>query len=260
MTTASTVLAQLSDPHVDVGRGDRESALALAAAVRGVLDLRRQPDAVLVSGDLVNRAAAPQYERVRELLAPLSMPVYVMAGNHDDRDALREYFALSDGSTGAAGTPFRYAVRFGGLRMIVCDSTIPGHEEGSFDDERRQWLQLELAADPDTPTIVTLHHPPLLTGMPAFDAIGLPDADRLALGRLLAESPQVVRVACGHIHRAIFDTVGGRGVVVCPSTHLQAPLEIGLTELRLTNEPPGFAVHASTETGLASYIQPIASR
>jgi 3',5'-cyclic-AMP phosphodiesterase len=257
VTTAATALAQLSDPHVDVGRGDTAAAKALAAAVRGVLDLRPRPDAVLVSGDLVNTAGARQYERVRELLAPLPMPVYVMAGNHDDRDALREYFALAGGSTGAVGRPFRYSLRVGGLRLIVCDSTIPGHEEGSFDAERREWLARELSADPETPTIVALHHPPLLTGMPAFDEIGLPESDRLALGGLLAESPQVVRVVCGHIHRAIFDTVGGRGVVVCPSTHLQSALEIGTTELRLTTEPPGFAVHASTDAGLASYIQPI---
>jgi Icc protein len=69
----------------------------------------------------------------------------------------------------------------------------------------------------------------------------------------------VVRVVCGHIHRAIFDTLGGRGLVVCPSTHLQAVLEVGATEIRLSNEPPAFAVHASTGAGLASYIQSIRS-
>jgi Icc protein len=223
-----------------------------------VLDLTPLPDAVLVSGDLVNVAGAREYERVRELLAPLSMPVYVMAGNHDDRDALREYFALSEGSTGAAGTPFRYSARVGELRLVVCDSTIPGHEEGIFDAERRVWLEAELAAGPATPTVVAMHHPPVLTGMPAFDEIGLPEVDRLALGELLTAHPQVVRVVAGHVHRAIFSTAGGCGVVVCPSTHLQAPLEIGTTELHLVDEPPGFALHSTVDGGLASYIQPIA--
>ncbi len=83
-----------------------------------------------------------------------------------------------------------------------------------------------------------MHHPPLLTGMPAFDEIGLPELDRLALGDLVAANPHVVRVVTGHVHRAIFGTAGGCGVVVCPSTYLQAPLEIGTHELNLVEEPP----------------------
>jgi hypothetical protein len=67
-----------------------------------------------------------------------------------------------------------------------------------------------------------------------------------------------VRVVTGHVHRAIFGTAGGCGVVVCPSTYLQAPLEIGTTELKLVEEPPAFAVHSTVDGGLASYIQPIA--
>jgi 3',5'-cyclic-AMP phosphodiesterase len=231
--------------------------VALAAAVRSVLDLNPAPTAVLVSGDLVVHAGAREYERVRELLAPLPMPVYVLAGNHDDRDALREYFALANGSTGGVGEPFRYTARVGELRLIVCDSTMPGHEEGLMDVERRVWLEGELATEPAIPTIVAMHHPPLLTGMPAFDAIGLPEVERLAIGDLVDAHPQVMRVVAGHVHRAIFGTVGRCGVVVCPSTHLQAPLEIGTTELSLVHERPAFALHSAVDGGVASHIQPI---
>ena len=213
---------------------------------------------MLVSGDLVNDPGARQYERVRELLAPLPMPVYVIAGNHDDRDALREYFALADDSTGAAGEPFQYSTRVGELRLTVCDSTIPGREEGRFDAARRHWLATELASEPATRTVVAVHHPPLLTSFPAFDEIGLPDEDRIAFGDLLATNAQVAKVVTGHVHRAIFDVVGGCGVVVCPSTYLQAPLEIGMTEIHLAPDPPAFAVHATVETGVVSHIQPIA--
>ena len=88
------ILAQLSDPHVLVGPGGRGSAASLAAGVAAVLALRPRPDAVLVSGDLADTASAAEYERVRELLAPLPMPVHVLPGNHDDRDALRAHFPL----------------------------------------------------------------------------------------------------------------------------------------------------------------------
>ncbi len=226
--------------------------------MRAAASLSPAPDAAIVTGDLVVDPGAREYERVRELLAPLAMPVYVIAGNHDDRDALREYFALPDGPTGAAGTPFRYSAQLGGLRLVVCDTTIPGQEGGSFGAERRAWLAAELAAAPQQPTLIAMHHPPLLTSFPAFDEIGIPDADRIAFGDLLATNPQVLRVICGHVHRAFFGTLAGCGVVVCPSTWLQAPLEIGMSEIALLREPPAFAVHAQVDGGVVSHIEPIA--
>ena len=80
------ILAQLSDPHMRLGEGAAEARESLAAGVDAVLALRPHPDAVLVSGDLADTAAAEEYQIVRALLAPLPMPVHVLGGNHDDRD------------------------------------------------------------------------------------------------------------------------------------------------------------------------------
>ena len=40
-------------------------------------------------------------------------------------------------------------------------------------------------------------------------------------------------------------------VAVCPSTWLQSPLEIGMTEINLEPEPAAFMVHATTEAGVS---------
>jgi 3',5'-cyclic AMP phosphodiesterase CpdA len=229
----------------------------LTAAVEAVQALDPGPETVIVTGDLVTDPSAATYGRVRELLAPLTQPVFVIAGNHDDRDALREFFALDDRDTGGVGAPFQYSVELGELRLVVCDSTIPGREEGSFDRDRLAWLATELAAAPDAPTVVAVHHPPVNTSFPAFEEIGLPPADRAGIAELLAANPQVRRVICGHIHRAFFEVLGGCGVAVCPSTWLQSPLEIGMTEIHLLSEPPAFMVHASTDDGVVSHVQPI---
>ena len=42
-----------------------------------------------------------------------------------------------------------------------------------------------LAADRETPTLVAMHHPPLLSGIRGMDAIGLDDATRAELGAIL---------------------------------------------------------------------------
>jgi 3',5'-cyclic-AMP phosphodiesterase len=228
------ILAQLSDPHIRMPPEDEGSGAALEAAVRSVLALDPLPDAVIVTGDLADGAAPTEYERLRELLGPLPMPVHVLPGNHDD---------------GVAGD---YAVGVGDLRLIACDTTIPGRDEGEL---HLDWLEACLAKDRETPTIVAMHHPPILTGIGGLDVIGL--TNREALSGLLERSPQVRRVIAGHVHRGAFGVVGGCGVVACPSTNLQAKLEIGSDGFTTVREPPAFAVHALLDGELVSHLQSV---
>lgn len=255
VTSAPTILAHLSDPHVRAGPGDGGASAALAAAVAAVLGLEPEPDAVIVTGDIADTAAAGEYDRAQELLAPLPMPVHVLPGNHDDRDALRERFGPA--GAGGPGGPLRYAVACGRFRLVLCDSTVPGEDGGQADADSCAWLERRLDEEPETPTIVAMHHPPLLTGVPDLDAIGVPEADRAALASILGRAPQVRLVVGGHVHRAVFSTLGGCGVVACPSTHLLARLEIGKGMLELVPEAPAFAVHVALGDELVSHVQPV---
>lgn len=251
---APLILAQISDPHLRIGPGDRGSAEALAAAVRAIAELDPAPAAVLVSGDLTDHATGAEYERVAELLEPLAMPVHVLPGNHDDPDGLRTHL----GAPGRSGEPLQYAQRIGPLRVIACDTTRPGRIDGALGEERLGWLEAQLAEEPDTPTVVAMHHPPILTGVGALDLVGLAAADRAALGELVARSPQVRRLVAGHIHRAATGAVGGCPAFVCPSSYLQLSLDLGpSSQIALVREPPGFALHVATGDGLTSHVQPI---
>ena len=116
------------------------------------------------------------------------------------------------------------------------------------------WLEAELEATRGRPVVVAMHHPPLLTGMPVLDEIGLPAEDRAALGELLARSPHVRRVVAGHVHRTAFAVLGGCGVVTAPSTNLQARLEIGARAFDFRPEPPGFLVHVELGGELVSHL------
>lgn len=204
--------------------------------MRALAALRPVPDAVLVSGDLADTAAEAEYARARELLAPLEMPVYVLPGNHDDPRAL----------------PAPGAYDVAGVRLVVCDSSIPGRDEGRLDVE---WLEAQLG---EGPAVVAMHHPPFDIGMPALDAIALGGADRAALAELLARSPQVLRVICGHTHRAAFSTIGGCPAMTCPGIHLTAKLEIGAPGFETVREPPAFALHVRVGDEVVSHIQPVA--
>jgi 3',5'-cyclic AMP phosphodiesterase CpdA len=101
-----------------------------------------------------------------------------------------------------------------------------------------------------------MHHPPVLIGLPWVDAIGLPAADRAALAELLSASPHVRAVVAGHVHRTVVATLAGCPVLTCPSTNVQARLELGATEPSLVNEPPAILVHALVDGELVTHVQP----
>jgi Icc protein len=247
------LLVQLSDPHVGADWGGGDPVAMLAAAVASVRALEPRPDAVLISGDLADHAVDAEYEQVLELVAPLEAPLHVLPGNHDDRLALRRHF----GVPGADGQPLQYAADLGPLRLVVLDSQRAGEDRGELDADRLAWLGETLAAAPGVPTLLALHHPPLATGIPGFDKVGLPPADRRALGKVVEAHPQVRRIVAGHMHRTISAELGGRSVLVAPSTYVQARLEFGVEEVQLSAEPSGFAVHTLLDGELVSHVQPV---
>src|SRR5260370_35251710 len=102
------LVAQISDPHIlapgklfhapekagPPGAGPNWGRLdAAACLVRAVVELNAlapRPDVAVVTGDLVDHGSAAEYEHLRALLAPLAMPVFVIPGNHDTREGMRE--------------------------------------------------------------------------------------------------------------------------------------------------------------------------
>jgi len=251
--TGPFLLVQLSDPHIGATWAGGDPVAGLRAAVESVRRLPDRPDAILMSGDLADNAADGEYELVRELLAKIGVPVFVLAGNHDDRDRLRGHFDLP----GAPGAPVQYAADLGPLRLLALDSTRPGEARGELDSARLGWLDAELAGAPDRPTVVALHHPPVSTGIAAWDEIGLPVDDRRALAEVVQRHRQVLRIVAGHVHRAMTGNLAGRAVLTVPSTYVQGRLSFNSGELETVHEPPGFGVHALRDGELASHVQAV---
>jgi Icc protein len=241
------LLGQLTDLHIRVGPDDVEGARRVTATVAAAAAFAPALTAVVITGDIAENGTEQEYERARELLAPLTMPIHVIAGNHDDADALAAAF----------GTETRWAARVGALRVVGFDTTVPGTDGGALDGDRLEWVADRLAEDP-APTILAMHHPPVDTGILAMDEIGLPAADRTALGEVLAKSPHVLRVISGHVHRTAMAVLGGCPVVLCPSAERQ--LELDLTrgdDVEFTVGPPGFMVHVARDGDIVSHVQPV---
>lgn len=254
------ILVQISDPHIrrpgKLAYQKVDTAAALSRVIQCIEQLPQPADAVVVTGDLVDFGLAEEYAHLRTLLAPLSAPVFLLAGNHDKRDVLRG--AFSDHHYLPATGRLCYAVDVGPLRLVALDSTVPGHSHGSLDAAQLDWLDTELALAPERPTVVALHHPPFTTLIGHMDQVGLREGIA-GLEDIVRRHPQVERVISGHLHRAIDRRFGGSIASTCPGTSHQVCLDLAPNALsRFVMEPPAFRVHAWTEpSGLVSHLMPV---
>jgi 3',5'-cyclic AMP phosphodiesterase CpdA len=242
----TSFLVQLSDLHIrEPGRlayGRINTAPYLQRAVQSILRLKQQPDAVVITGDLTDFGRAAEYSHLEELLAPLPMPVYLLPGNHDDRDQLRRSFPGHSylGSDGFV----QYSVRVGGLRLLTLDTCVPGHSHGSLCQSRLAWLKTQLDQYRDEPVVVAMHHPPFQTLIGHMDEIGLLQGAQ-ELEALIAQYSNVERVICGHLHRAIDVRFGGSIASTAPAPAHQVCLDMAPdAPSAWTLEPPGFRIHA----------------
>jgi 3',5'-cyclic AMP phosphodiesterase CpdA len=238
------IVAQLSDPHVvapgQVLYGRVDTPACLARAVAEVNSLDPLPDVTVITGDLVGHETREEYDHLRQLLAPLRMPVFVIPGNHDSRDLLRATFG-ADGYLPEGGF-LQYTVEDYPVRLVALDTHIPGEGGGELCSERLAWLDRTLAASPERPTLLLMHHPPFLTRIRRMDQAGLRNSE--AFATVVRRHPQIERILCGHLHRPIDRRFAGTVAGTAPSTAHQMVLNLGeQVSLRYKLEPAGYQLH-----------------
>ncbi len=253
-TTAASrsLLVQLSDLHIGANEHGFDPVPHLEAVVEAVRALPNRPDAALVSGDLTDDGAEAGYGLARELLGRLEAPLHVLAGNHDDRGRLRAAFDLP----GQGDEPICYSVDVGELRLVVFDSNVPGQDPGRYDAKQLRWLDAELGAEPEWPTLLALHHPPLATGIQEWDEINLEPGQRPLLAEVVVRHPQLRAIVGGHLHRIAASTLSGVPVLAAPSTFLQARPDFETEDVEFV-PVPGFALHALRDGELASQVESV---
>src|SRR5215212_739016 len=138
------------------------------------------------------------------------------------RGPLRQAFG-GDGYFPTAGF-LQYAIEEYPLRLIALDTLVEGKGGGELCHERLSWLDRTLAAQRSRPTVVLMHHPPFPTGIAYMDNHGLENAAGLA--EIVARHPQVERILCGHLHRAIDRRFAGTVAGTAPSTAHQVRLNL----------------------------------
>ena len=239
------LLAQVTDLHIKAqGRLSYrvvDTAGSLARCVEHILALPQRPDAAILTGDLTDFGRPEEYAQLARLVEPLAMPVYLMPGNHDERDGLRAAFP-AHGYLRQRDDTIDYVVDDWPLRLVALDTVIPMKSGGVLRGHQLQWLDAVLSAAPSKPTLVALHHPPFSTGIGHMDDIGLANPEELEA--VVRRHPQVELVISGHLHRPIQKRFGGTIASTCPAPAHQVALDLDPSAAsRFVMEPPGFQLH-----------------
>jgi len=156
---------------------------------------------LVVKGDLTQRAQTPELDAALELLTGLGIPVVVAPGNHEVKRRGSDWAgAVRAAGLVAVGTTEPEVVELPSLRVVVGDTTIRHHHQGTLGHGRADAF-VAAAGESDRPVFMCLHHqlephrhhncwPPGIGGPEA-----VPFLDRLG------EAAPHTWVTTGHTHR-----------------------------------------------------------
>lgn len=254
------LIAQLSDLHIRpqgvLYQGLVDSNTMCEQAIEQLDALRPCPDVVIITGDIVDEGLPAEYEMAQALLAKIKQPLLLIPGNHDDHALFRSAFAQTQRAAGDWPLHFVEST-LGPVRIIGLDITVPGEHHGDMSEAAQQWLEAVLAQEPERPTLIMLHQPPFLSGIPYIDTYACRNAQRLV--QAVERYPSVERIVCGHIHRAMQLRFAGSLLCTAPSTTTAIALGLDAHALEASYvEPPAMLLHHwKPDTGLITHWVPI---
>ena len=90
------IIAQISDTHVALNTRDADRRIRdFEVTIADINALDPAPDVIVHTGDIVHNGRQDEYAEAVAVLAKARAPVYVLAGNKDNRANLRNAFSTT---------------------------------------------------------------------------------------------------------------------------------------------------------------------
>lgn len=242
------VIAQLTDLHIGPASDPicAQNADRLDICLNRISQMRRQPDLILLTGDLTEHGDDESFRYVLNRVKQIKIPVRVALGNHDVKlksaaSIRHEYFLSQDWTSDEDSQ--------NSLRVILADTCETGVHGGVFSEERAFDLAMILSAKTDTPTLLAIHHPPCPIGIDWMDPLmAEPWANRLK--EVIQGAPQIIGIICGHVHVSAHTEFAGVRLGVAPAVAPQSHVELATIDANtpdgrplIVNSQPAFALH-----------------
>ena len=188
------------------------------------------------TGDLVDRGDRESYELLHEILAGLSLPYYLMLGNHDRRPAFFETFGQF--TPDPAGF-MQYAVDTAAGVLVFTDTLENDTHAGVYCERRQSWLADVLQSHRGKPIYLFIHHPPFDINLPGLDSMKLAEAEELYS---ILRSHDVRHMFFDHVHRALSGNWRGIPFSSVPCTVHQVATDFDLIKpMPYCLAPPAYA-------------------
>lgn len=221
MTSAQTQkrtsfkVIQITDTHIlDDGMQPRsfedfDTSESLKKVVAKVIADENDADFVLLTGDLVHEPAKNAYQKLADLLSPLTIPIMCLPGNHDD-PTMMEYIMGENGFD--TGKLFE----MGSWLIILLNSWLENEHSGEMTETELDFLRETLESNTEKHCLVALHHHPVSVNSPWMDTMILNNADDFLK---ITDSFENIRVIIwGHIHQKFEAKRGETLLFGSPST------------------------------------------
>lgn len=197
-------IIHLSDPHFGT------EPECLPAVLLGCIETLGA-DAIVLSGDLTQRATPRQFRAARRFIASLPAPVLVIPGNHDVPLWNLPLRAIDPWRRWRLhlGLPLEGHLELPGVSIIGLNSANPKvWKDGRVTGAQISRIERQIAASGPRRVIVALHHPPQ---PPSGEPPSLARADEL-VG--VCRASGVEMILSGHLHFShVAPVVGASGIL-----------------------------------------------
>ena len=243
-------IVQLSDCHLLSDPDQLFKGVNPADHVQRILKdlstLEKPADLMVITGDIAHDEKEETYRWLFHQLRNQSIPFQLIPGNHDSPALIREQFG-PQGEHPSDG----FTTQLNGWSLIGLSTHIPKQEAGRIGKAQLAWCRSYLQAHARSPTLLFLHHPPIDVGSPWIDGIGL--EDKALFAELVAQSPQVKAIFCGHVHQDQMAHIAQTPVYTTPSTAMQFEPKTKTTQL--SKEPPAYRIIELVEEQVKTSIR-----
>ncbi len=253
------ILAQVTDIHLgfDPDNPSEFNRKRLDQALKVLREMTPRPDALLATGDLVDRGDQDSYMRLEQAFSDLPFPVYMCLGNHDLRAPFQKQFPDVPSADGFV----QYEIDDGPLRLLFLDTLEEGRHGGAFCEVRARWLSERLAEKQDKPTLLIMHHPPVESGI-AWMNTDPREPWVSVLAETIAGHDQIKGMITGHLHRNISTSFEGTSLSICASTAPQVAFDLEPIDPEnpdgrnmIVADPPAIALHWWNGKQLVSHFE-----
>lgn len=247
------LIAHISDFHLFATKPETPPVrLDIEAVARRIVEdlasFTPALDAIAFTGDLTDGGSEADYNLLKDVLAPLEIPVLMVPGNHDNRANL--HAAFRDRLPFDEGAFLNYETGICGFRVLGLDTLVEGQVAGALAPQSVSWLSEKLKHVTRQPTLILLHHPCFPSGMAPLDANALVEG-RDEMSKLVENYSGSLILLAGHIHRPFQAIWNGAYCAVGGSPAFQVSLDLAATvhEPGCITEPYSYFVYCIEADG-----------